>query len=141
MKKILIIILCAVSIGGGAAYYLFNKIVVNEESNIKTVNAFQIGAFTNYNNALKVATRNNGIVVNDDDIYRVYVAILSDQEAISKLKSYYKEIGLEYYLKEIDVKDDYVKSIGQEEELLKRSSSDTYVTINYQMLQKYEELL
>ncbi len=142
MKRILIIILCAVAIGGGAAFYLFNKIVVKAEStDEKLVSAFQIGAFTNLDNAERVAVRNNGIVVSDDDIYRVYVAILSDKEAINVLKKYYEEIGLNYYLKEIIVDSEYINSIKEAEELLKRSSSDTYVTINNEMLHKYEELL
>ncbi|MDE5889006.1 MAG: SPOR domain-containing protein [Bacilli bacterium] len=142
MKKILIVILCAIMIGGGAAFYLFNKIVVKAEVDEKTlVNAFQIGAFSNYDNAERIAVRNNGIVVADEDIYRVYVAVLSDQEAIKKMKKYYEEIGLNYYLKEIAVNSSYIDNIKNEEELIKRSSSDTYVTINREMLQKYEELL
>ena len=86
MKKVLIIILGAILIGGGLAYIVFNKIVFKEEDtvNTKVVNAFQIGVFSNYDNALKVADRNNGVVIMDDDLYRVYVAILSDKEAIKK---------------------------------------------------------
>lgn len=142
VKKVLIVILSAIMIGGGAAFYLFNKVVVKAEgSDVTLVNAFQIGAFTNYDNAQRIAIRNNGIVVNDDDIYRVYVAVLSDRDAIDKLKKYYEEIGLNYYLKEIAVNSSYIENIKYEEELLKRSSSDTYVTINREMLQKYEELL
>ena len=69
--------LMAVAIGGGIAYFIFNKVVIKEEIIDSLVaKAFQIGAFTNYDNALRVADRNNGIVVSDGDIFRVYVAIL-----------------------------------------------------------------
>ncbi len=140
MKKTLIIILCAISLGGGIAFYLFNKVVIAKVEDEITVNAFQIGAFTNYDNALKVADRNNGIVVNDHDIYRVYVAILNDTEAIDKLKNYYEEIGLNYYLKKIPVDSNYIESIKNAQELLKKSSTDTYVVLNSEMLQKYKEM-
>lgn len=142
MKKGLIVILCAIMIGGGVAFYIFNKVVVKAESSDDTlVSAFQIGAFSNYDNAQRIADRNNGIVVSDDDIYRVFVAVLSDKEAVQKMKMYYEEIGLNYYLKEIVVDKKYIENIKYEEELLKRSSSDTYTTINCEMLKKYEELL
>ncbi len=143
MKKVLIIILGAILIGGGLAYIVFNKIVFKEEDtvNTKVVNAFQIGVFSNYDNALKVADRNNGVVIMDDDLYRVYVAILSDKEAIKKVSSYYEKIGLNYYLKEINVKKEFIKEIKDDEELIKRSSSDTYSTINLDVLNKYKEML
>lgn len=142
MKKMLIVVLCAALIGGGAAFYLFNKIVVKaESSNESLVSAFQIGAFTNYNNAIKVSDRNNGIIVKDDDIYRVFVAVLHNQEAINVLKKYYQEIGLNYYLKEISVSKSFVDEIREEEMLLINSSNDTYVTLNSEILRKYEELL
>ena len=90
MKKGIIIILIAVMLGGGFAYYLFNNIVVKEKDTDKTmVNAFQVGAFTSYDNAVRVAERDNGIVVKDEDIFRVYVAILYDKEAVNKLEDYY----------------------------------------------------
>lgn len=142
MKKVLIVILCAVAIGGGAAYYLFNKVVVKAESSgEKIVSAFQIGAFTNYDNALKVADRNNGIIVDDNDIYRVFVAILYNQDAVNKLKKYYQEIGLNYYLKEIVVDDKFVDEIDEVERLLLKSDSETYITLNSEILHKYEALL
>lgn len=130
-------------IGGGLAYFFFNSFTLDEvEGNYYNVaSAFQVGAFTNRDNADRVADRNNGIVVLDKDIYRVYVAILNDKEAINKMKDYYKEIGLNYYLKEINVSSEFLLSISDSEELLKRSSKDTYNTINVSVLNKYKEML
>lgn len=142
MKKVLVVILVAIMIGGGIAFFFFKSLVIKDDKNgmgVGVARAFQIGAFTNYDNALRVADRNNGIVVTDDDIYRVYVAILKDAEAINKLSSYYEEIGLNYYLKEISISDEFSESITETDELLKRSSSDTYNAINMSVLSKYEE--
>lgn len=143
MKKMIIVVLVAIMLGGGIAYYLFNNVILKSDDIIKekVVNAFQVGAFTNYDNALRVAQRDNGLVVFDEDIYRVYVAILYDDEAILKLSAYYESIGLEYYLKPIYVSEEFVNEIKDNEELLKVSSSDTYVTINSDVLSKFEEML
>lgn len=143
MKKVLIIGLVAILIGSGLAYFMFNKIVFKDEDvlDTKAVNAFQIGVFSNYDNALKVADRNNGIVIMDNNLYRVYVAILSDKEAIKKVSNYYEKIGLNYFLKEINVSKEFVKEIKEDEELIKKSSSETYNTINLDVLNKYREML
>ncbi len=142
MKKGIIIILIAVMLGGGFAYYLFNNIVVKEKDTDKTmVNAFQVGAFTSYDNAVRVAERDNGIVVKDEDIFRVYVAILYDKEAVNKLGDYYNKIGLNYYLRPIYVSNSFIEEIKDNEELLKVSSTETYVTINSDVLSKYKEML
>lgn len=140
MKKRLLIILVALFIGGGIAYYMFSREYIVEEDKVK-VKAFQVGVFTNYENALKVADRNNGIVVSEDDLYRVYVSILSSKEAVDKMKKYYDSIGLHYYLREIEVNNEFLSNIKNTEQLLIVSSSDTYNIINLNVLNKYEELL
>ncbi len=143
MKRYLIIILLAILIGGGIAYFVFNKVVFKDDEILSSssVMAFQVGVFSNYSNALKVANKNNGIVVLDNDLYRVYVAILNDKEAINKVSEYYKRIGLNYYLKEINVKKDFIIDIKDNEELIKKSDEETYTTINLDVLRKYQELL
>lgn len=141
MKKVLLILLSAILLGSGLAYLMFNKIVLNDKEEMKIVKAFQIGVYSNYDNALKIAERNNGVVIMDDSLYRVYVAILSDKEAINKVKRYYDKIGLNYYLKEINVSKEFIKEIKEDEELIKRGNSDTYKTINLDVLNKYKELL
>ena len=135
----LIMILLAISIGGGIAYFLFTREYVDEE--VVRVHAFQVGVFSNYGNALRVADRNNGIVVKDDEMYRVYVSILSSDAAVLKMMKYYDSIGLKYYLRDIDVSKEFFESIKSSEELLMGSSSDTYKVINLSVLSKYEELL
>lgn len=142
MKKTLIVILFSLLFGGGLAFFIFNKIKYEEVSvSDVVVTAFQIGAFNNYDNAYRVAVRNNGIVVSDNDIFRVYVAVLYNEEAISKLSSYYDSIGLNYYLKRIRISKDFVDSIKDNEELLVRSSSDTFSVINKNVLNRFKEVL
>lgn len=131
----------AVMLGGILAYIIFSKVISDDKVTTGVAKAFQVGVFANYDNALRVAERNNGIVVSDNDLYRVYVAILRDNEAIEKLSSYYNDIGLNYYIKEIRVSEDFLNSIDNNEKLLVNSSSDTYSVINLDVLSKYEEML
>lgn len=140
MKKKLIVVLLSLVLGCGIAYFIFTRKYVDSDEAVK-VKAFQIGVFTNYDNALRVADRNNGIVVSDNDVFRVYVSILSSEEAVLKMMKYYDSIGLNYYLKEISVTPEFLNSIKNTEDLLIMSNSDTYNIINLNVLNKYEELL
>ena len=63
-----------------------NVTPVMSESN--TIKAFQVGAFTSKETAEKEALSKSGKVITDGQYYYVYVAILSDQEYIDKIKSY-----------------------------------------------------
>jgi hypothetical protein len=140
MKKRLMVILFALVLGGGVAYFMFSREYVSDVVKVK-VKAFQVGVFTNYDNALKVADRNNGIVVRDDDLYRVYVSILSSEEAVDKMKKYYDSIGLHYYLRDIEVNSEFLINVRNTEELLFRSDVDAYNIINLSVLSEFEELL
>jgi hypothetical protein len=140
MKKRLMVILFALVLGGGVAYFMFSREYVSDVVKVK-VKAFQVGVFTNYDNALKVADRNNGIVVRDDDLYRVYVSILSSEEAVDKMRKYYDSIGLHYYLRDIEVNSEFLINVRNTEELLFRSDVDAYNIINLSVLSEFEELL
>ena len=74
-------------------------------------------------------------------MYRVYVSILSSDDAVLKMMKYYDSIGLKYYLRDINVSKEFLSSIKSSEELLMGSSSDTYKVINLSVLSKYEELV
>ena len=140
MKKFLFVLLLALTTGGGLAYFIFSRENSLDEEMV-TVKAFQVGAFTNYDNAIRIAERNNGIVVSDEGIYRVYVSILSDDDAIDKMRHYYDDIGLNYYLKEIVVSKSFLESIKSSEELLVDSDREAYKLINLSVLSEYKEML
>ena len=140
MKKFMMLVFLALVIGCSLAYFMFSRDNgLNDEKVI--VKAFQVGVFTNYDNALRVADRNNGIVVSDEGVFRVYVAILSDDAAIDSMRKYYDEIGLNYYLKEISVSREFLGSIKSSEKLIKDSGKEAYNVINLSVLSAYEELL
>lgn len=139
MKKKIIVVLSALLIGAIGAYYLFNKVTVPTPDNETTIKAFQIGAYSSYENVLRQAEQNNGVVITDQGIYRVYVALINDIELIAKMRSYYDSLGLNYYIRDIKVTTSFIQDIDLSERMLKESSTDTYTTINLEILKKYKE--
>ena len=107
MKKTIIMIILAIGVGFTFGFLFlkkFNTETITEVSNIKSqVYAFQIGVYKNKDNALNAANTNKGIIILDNDIYRVYIAILKDETLIDNLKDYYDSLVINYYLKAINV--------------------------------------
>ena len=142
MKKTIISIFLAMIVGFTFGFFFlkkFNTETITEVSNIKSqVYAFQIGVYKNKDNALNAANTNKGIVILDNDIYRVYIAILKDQTLIDNLKSYYSSIGLNYYLKAINVSSKTSGIIDNYESLLKSCDSSNYNLILDSMLKEID---
>lgn len=142
MKKTIISIFLAMIVGFTFGFFFlkkFNTETITEVSNIKKqVYAFQIGVYKNKDNALNAANTNKGIVILDNDIYRVYIAILKDQTLIDNLKSYYSSIGLNYYLKAINVSSKTSSIIDNYESLLKSCDDSNYNLILDSMLQEID---
>ena len=142
MKKTILAILLATIIGFTFGFFFLKKLnteTITEVSNIKSqVYAFQIGVYKNKDNALKEASTNNGLVILDNDIYRVYTAILKDATLIDNLKNYYNSIGLNYYLKAINVSSKTSGIIDNYESLLKSCDSSNYNLILDSMLKEID---
>lgn len=142
MKKTIIMIILAIGVGFTFGFLFlkkFNTESITEVSNIKSqVYAFQIGVYKNKDNALNAANTNKGIVILDNDIYRVYSAILKDQTLIDNLKSYYSSIGLNYYLKAINVSSKTSSIIDNYESLLNNCDSSNYSMVLDSMLKEID---
>lgn len=142
MKKTILTIVLAILIGFTFGFFFLKKFTpktITEVSNIKSqVYAFQIGVYKNKDNATKNATTNNSIVVEDNNLYRVYIALLKDQTLIDNLKKYYDSIGLNYYLKAINVSDSTENIINNYELLLNNCDSSNYDMIFSSMLKEID---
>lgn len=137
MKKMLIVVFLAILFGGVCSFMIFRTLVKADNAYEKFV-AFQIGVYTDYDNAVKVADRNNGIVV-EDGYFRVYVTFLRNEESILKMEKYFSEIGLNYYKKEILIDKKFGDDIYTYEDMILKSSSDTFNTINKEILKVFED--
>lgn len=142
MKKTILTIVLAILIGFTFGFFFLKKFTpktITEVSNIKSqVYAFQIGVYKNKDNATKNATTNNSIVVEDNNLYRVYIALLKDQTLIDNLKKYYDSIGLNYYLKAINVSYNTENIINNYELLLNNCDSSSYDMILSSMLKEID---
>ena len=142
MKKTILTIVLAILIGFTFGFFFLKKFTpktITEVSNIKSqVYAFQIGVYKNKDNATKNATTNNSIVVEDNNLYRVYIALLKDQTIIDNLKKYYDSIGLNYYLKAINVSYNTENIINNYELLLNNCDSSNYDMILSSMLKEID---
>ena len=142
MKKTILTIVLAILIGFTFGFFFLKKFTpktITEVSNIKSqVYAFQIGVYKNKDNAAKNATTNNSIVVEDNNLYRVYIALLKDQTLIDNLKKYYDSIGLNYYIKSIIVSYNTENIINNYELLLNNCDSSNYDMILSSMLKEID---
>lgn len=142
MKKTIISIFLAMIVGFAFGFFFlkkFNTETITEVSNIKSqVYAFQIGVYKNKDNALNAANTNKGIVILDNDIYRVYIAILKDETLIDNLKDYYDSLGINYYLKAINVSSKTNNIIDNYESLLNNCDSSNYNMVLDSMLKEID---
>ena len=143
MKKILITIIGALSIGGIFAIVIFKNIDRDVKMAIKTedtITFFQVGVFKQEENALNFMKKyNSAIIIKDQDYFRVIIAILTNEEAIIKEKAFFDSLGIEYYLKKENVNnEEFIKKLKEYEELLISSSDETYNTLNKKILKLYE---
>ena len=79
----------------------------------------------------------------EDNMYYVYIGITKSRKNAEKIKSYYKEKGVNTYVKKkITDNESFLTILGQYDEIL--SKTDDKGTINVicnQVLSKYEELV
>ncbi len=145
MKKTIITILIALTLGSLFGLYMFKD---NEEKLEKVitfsdnVTLFQMGVFSNYENAKKLKEEKNGIIVVDKDRYRVIKGILKSEETILKYTSYLDTFNETYYLKKINIDNEefitYLKEMG----ILINKTEDVEVMnkLIEEILEKYKEL-
>ena len=143
MKKFVITIIIAILVGAGLGIYSYNKF---KEDDIKTVFSFnknqafavQIGVFDTFENAEKLAEKHGGLVLLDNDKYRVYIAIVND--TLNIIKSYYDEKGLAYYIRTIDINEEFMNKLNDYETVLKVTDKSDYDAIIKKILKDYKEL-
>ena len=143
MKKVITTIIISIAVGVTFALFIFRNVNDEVQLAIKEENLvtfFQVGVFKSEDNALNYMEQfNSSIIIKDNEYYRVIIAILDKDEAIEKEKQYFDSLGINYYLKKESISDEkFLNKLQEYEELLISSSSDTYKTINSNILKLYE---
>lgn len=125
---------------------LFMKVSNAEEETIQptintnsSVKAFQVGAFTNQASAEEEAVLKEGKVSYDGEFYYVYISILSDEKNLEQMRNYLDEKNIYYYIKTIDVNQEFKDKLITYEELMKETASDVaFMQLNQRILDIYE---
>ncbi len=104
MKGYLYVAATALTLGAIFALYIFQT---NESQDLTALSStgkvyyFQLAMFENEDNANKfVETLNGGVVVFDEENFRVYSAVYSNSYLVQKMQNYYDSNNIQYILKE-----------------------------------------
>ena len=145
MKKFLLSVLLAILVGGTFGFIIFKKYSNNTITVAsildKKVYAIQIGVFDNIDNAKTLINKYGGIIVPDNNKYRVYIALVSSSNVLTILKEYYDDLDISYYVKQIDVDDNILELINNAEDLLIATTKDNYDSIINNVLKEYEKTI
>lgn len=146
MKKTLLTILGAILVGFGLGLFFFKKFDTNIEAlatSVKSIYAVQVGVYKNIDNAKDVANKMEGIVVLDNDYYRVYIDIIKDKEILNLREEYYKNNNINYYLKIINPSKEFIDKLDDYEIILKNTSisADKIGVVREKILKEYQNEL
>lgn len=146
MKKTLLTILGAILVGFGLGLFFFKKFDTNIEAlatSVKSIYAVQVGVYKNIDNAKDVANKMEGIVVLDNDYYRVYIDIIKDKEILNLREEYYKNNNINYYLKIINPSKEFIDKLDDYEIILKNTSisADKIRVVREKILKEYQNEL
>lgn len=140
MKKLiksLIILLFGIFLG----YYVCEtKPLVLFKTNYK---AFQVGVYTSIDVATTYSSKyKNAIIIQDNELYRIYVAILKDKDNIESMSRYLDSKGIDYYLKDLSIDDKNLKkTITEYENVMSNENEIVFLEINKMIMEKYKESL
>lgn len=141
MKKFLPYILSLV-IGTVFGFILFQ----NNGSDIKRVfkeevkaTGFQLGVFNSIDLAKEYQKKfPTSIIMNDDDVYRVYISILTNNKTIAKMEEYLNNNKIAFYKKDIVVSDSsLIKALNNYEKNMLDGSESTFTSLNKLIMESY----
>ena len=111
-------------------------VFANEDDSVKAV---QVGVFSDLDNAINMRNLYNGIIVVDENLYRVYIDIIKDNEILKIMENYYKELGINYYLKNIEISSEFSDILDSYEIIFKNQDSSNYQLTIDSILKEYSK--
>lgn len=142
MKKIIPYLLSLI-LGVSFGYLLFQDADFDlKEVFANTINAkaFQIGVFNNEDGAKKLKEKyEDSIIVTDEDVYRVYYSILTNDKVISKMEKYLTTQHINYYMRNITINDEaLIKALIEYEEAMLNGSEKVLISLNNLIMSSYQ---
>lgn len=116
----------AVVVGGVLAFFFYKDIkneVIAVTTSTDKVYVFQVGVFKSFDNANKyLENYPSGGIYKDNDLYRVIVAVTKNNK--EKLENYFVRLNIEYYIKDILVRENILEKILNYDEVLSQSNKN-----------------
>lgn len=142
MKRIIPYLLSLI-LGVSFGYLLFQDADFDlKEVFANTINAkaFQIGVFNNEDGAKKLKEKyEDSIIVTDEDVYRVYYSILTNDKVISKMEKYLTTQNINYYMRNITINDEaLIKALIEYEEAMLNGSEKVLISLNNLIMSSYQ---
>jgi len=105
--------------------------------------AFQVGVYTNLDTANIYKTKyNNAIVIKDNELYRVYVAILKKDSNIENMSNYLNSKGIDYYLKDLVINNkELKKEINEYENIMDNNNEIVFLEVNKMIMESFKDSL
>ena len=141
VKKKIIIILLAITIGGVLACFTLSRIErKNKTENVITLTVLQTGVFSDYENAVEQKeSLNNAIILEDNGLYRVIVGASTNESGLSKIEKILESQKIHYYKKEITVLESDSEQFSKYNLLLEKANSEESVLLlNQKILESME---
>lgn len=143
MKTYIKIIIGAILTGAILAFFFYRDInseVVALTTKEYTVNLFQVGVFKDHDNALNYQKNFSPSIIYEDNngYYRVIIGLAYHEENKVKLESFFTSIGINYYLKEIKMNEEFTDMLENYETILiKTDKEDVINNLNSAMLKLF----
>ncbi len=141
MKKTLKIIFFSSLLGVVlAGVFFFNIKEKAEAKNKPILYAYQVGVFKNQENANNYKSRFPlGKIIFDGEYYRLFVGITIENKPL--LSTIFDKEKYSYYIKEIEITEEFALEIKKYDALLSKSKEENQLPILKQMLESYENEL
>lgn len=117
--------------------YLVSNLVFDYQNYKLT--GFQLGVYNSYELANEYSKKYPfSIIVRDDDVYRLFYSILSNQEVINKMEDYLNTQKIAFYKKEITIKDNgLLKALNKYENSMLNSTEESFNALNRVIMESY----
>ena len=125
--------------------FIFTIVVLNKEnlfgSNNYTIYVLSGGEFTSREMAYdKQSKLNTGIIVEEDNLYKIYLALYKDLDLVNKMLNYYEDEDINVYINTINVDRSFYNTLNNYEEVIKNSDSNlVFKPVNESILNLYLE--
>ena len=139
MKKFLPYIFSLI-VGSVFGFLIFNShdpiSVFSEKIN---VTGFQLGVFNSIDLAKEYVKKYpSSIIIEDGDVYRVYISILTKDKTINKMEEYLNNQKIAFYKKDITINDSgLIKALREYEDAMLEGNTDTFISINKLIMDSY----